>query len=103
MKKFLPHLVLWVPTLLGGMFIGIVKLNHALFAARYISSQGAIGIELVFLCLCIGVLFYQFYLLVEYLKSKIWIKAAETFISGLSFFPLFGLAIESGAAIMYAA
>ncbi len=103
-KQIIFGIVRWLPTLMGLAFIGVVKLNHAMFRLTdgIITARDCIGFELLTLLLCGIVLLAQPVIAIVWIVKKRWRYLTEGVISTITFFPLFNNGIECGAAIMYA-
>ncbi|MGJ8641088.1 MAG: hypothetical protein ACSHYA_16985 [Opitutaceae bacterium] len=103
-KNAVNRIFRWLPTLAGLLFIGVVNMNHYFFKSTEgnFTAGDAISLEIGTLLFCGLVLLAQPFLGIYRIIKKDWISLIEGIASSISFFPLFHLGIECGAAIMYA-
>jgi len=103
MRQIVFGILRWLPSLMGLLFIGVVKLNHAMFGMTdgVITARDCIGYELLTLLLCGLVLLAQPVLAIDRMIKKRWRCLAEGTVSTITFFPLFYVGIGCGAAILY--
>ena len=91
-----------IPAWLGLGFIGIVWMNHQLFASGTITARGAIGIELLYLFVFFGASFWIGAAALWHIRARHLIWFAATMLSILAGFYLVSVGLGNGAAVIYA-